>query len=67
MKCNVGGSDRTFRFGLGAALLGVGSFVEMSASLRIASFVGAAIALGTAAARYCPANSLVGLDTCKAI
>jgi len=65
MKCNVGGSDRTFRFGLGAALFGVGSFVEMSASLRIASFVGAAIALGTAAARYCPANSLVGLDTCK--
>jgi len=65
MKCNVGGADRTFRFGLGAALAGVGSFVEMGAGLRIASFVAAAIAIGTAAVRYCPANSLLGLDTCR--
>ena len=65
MKCNVGGADRTFRFGLGAALAGVGSFAEMGPGLRIASFVGAAIALGTAAARYCPANSVLGLDTCR--
>ena len=65
MKCNVGGADRTFRFGLGAALAGIGSFAEMSAGLRIASFIGAAIALGTAAGRYCPANSAFGLDTCR--
>ncbi len=65
MKCNVGGADRTFRFGFGAALVGVGSFVEMSARLRIASFVAGAIAIGTAAARYCPANSLLGVDTCR--
>ncbi len=64
MKCNVGGADRTFRFGLGAALVGAGSFLEMRAGLRIASFVAAAIAIGTAAVRYCPANSMVGLDTC---
>ena len=67
MKCNVGGVDRTFRFGLGAALVGAGSFVEMSAGLRIASFVAAAIAIGTAAVRYCPANSVLGLDTCRKV
>lgn len=65
MKCNVGGADRTFRFGLGAALVGVGSLVEMSAGLRIASFAAGAIAIGTAAVRYCPASSLLGVDTCR--
>ena len=37
MKCNVGGADRTLRFALGAALIGVGLFVEMSEGLRIAT------------------------------
>lgn len=65
MKCNVGGADRTFRFAVGAALIGVGLFVEMSQGLRIAAFVVAAIAIGTATVRYCPANSLLGVDTCR--
>lgn len=65
MKCNVGGADRTFRFVLGAALVGVGLFVEMSEGLRIAAFVVAAIAIGTAAIRYCPANAVFGIDTCR--
>ena len=64
MTCNVGGADRTVRFGLGAALVALGSLVEMRAGLQIASFVAGAIAIGTAAMRYCPANSLLGLDTC---
>lgn len=64
MKCNVGGADRTFRFGLGAALAGVGLFVGMSEVLRIGAFVVAAIAIGTAAVRYCPANAVFGIDTC---
>jgi hypothetical protein len=65
MKCNVGGADRTFRFVLGAALVGIGTFVDMSNSLRIAAFTVAAIAIGTAAIRYCPANSVFGIDTCR--
>jgi hypothetical protein len=65
MKCNVGGADRTSRFVLGAALGSVGLFAEMSEKLRIGSFLVAAIAIGTAAVRYCPANSLLGVDTCR--
>lgn len=65
MKCNVGGADRTFRFVLGAALVGVGLFVEMSEGLRIGAFVVAAIAIGTAAVRYCPANAVLGVNTCR--
>lgn len=65
MKCNVGGADRTLRFVLGAALVGVGLFVEMSQGLRIGTFVVAAIALGTATIRYCPANSLFGVNSCR--
>jgi len=65
MKCNVGGADRTFRFVLGAALIGVGLFVEMSEGLGIAAFVAAAIALITATVRYCPANAVLGIDSCR--
>jgi hypothetical protein len=39
----------------------------MGAGLRIASFVAAAIAIGTATVRYCPANSVLGLDTCRKV
>lgn len=67
MKCNVGGADRTFRFVLGAALVGAGLFVDMSDGLRIVAFVIAAIAVGTATIRYCPANSLLGIDTCSKV
>ena len=65
MKCNVGGADRTFRFVLGAALIGVGLFVEMSEGLRIAAFVAAGIAIITATVRYCPANAALGIDSCR--
>lgn len=65
MKCNVGGADRTFRFVLGAALIGVGLFVEIGEGLRIAAFVVAAIALITATVRYCPANAVLGIDSCR--
>ncbi len=67
MKCNVGGADRTFRFVLGAALIGVGLFVEISEGLRIAAFVVAAIALITATVRYCPANAVLGIDSCRKV
>lgn len=64
MKCNVGGADRTMRFLSGAALVGAGLFVEMEKEIRIAAFLGGAIALITAALRYCPANAMIGVNTC---
>lgn len=64
MKCNVGGADRAFRFVIGAALVAVGLLVPMSEGLRIAAFVVAAIALITAVIRFCPANAILGIDTC---
>lgn len=65
MQCNVGGADRAVRLGFGAALLGAGSFAEMSARVRLASFLAGAIAVGTASIRYCPASALLGVNTCR--
>jgi membrane protein implicated in regulation of membrane protease activity len=65
MKCNVGGIDRTGRIVLGIALLLVGLLVPtLSMVLRILVFVVAAVALVTAAVRYCPANALLGINSC---
>ena len=65
MKCNVGGADRTFRFVLAAVLVAVALLVEMSDALRISAFVVAAIALGTAVIRFCPASAVLGINTCR--
>jgi len=66
MKCNVGGMDRAGRIVLGIALLLVGLLVPtLDATLRIVLYVIAAIALVTAIVGYCPANALLGLDSCK--
>ncbi len=53
------------RFLSGAALVGVGLFVEMEKEIRIAAFLGGAIALITATVRYCPANAMIGVNTCQ--
>ncbi len=65
MKCNVGGMDRTARIVLGVVLLLVGFFAPLNAAWQIVVFVIAAIALLTAIVGYCPANSILGINTCK--
>lgn len=65
MKCNVGGIDRTGRIVLGVALLVVGLAAPIEMTWRIVSLVIAAIALVTAIVRFCPANWLLGLNSCK--
>ncbi len=65
MKCNVGGMDRTARIVLGVVLLAVGFFAPLSAAWQIVVFVIAAIALLTAIVGFCPANAIVGINTCK--
>jgi disulfide bond formation protein DsbB len=64
MKCNVGGMDMATRLVGGVILLIVGFFVPMSAALQTVVFVVAAIALVTGIVHYCPANALLGLNTC---
>ena len=64
MKCNVGGMDMAARIVGGVILLGIGFIVPMNAALQVAVFVVAAIALVTGIVHYCPANALLGLNTC---
>lgn len=65
MVRNVGGADRAVRFTSGAVLLGSGLLLASDAKWRAAMLAGSAVALGTAAAGYCPANALLGIDTAQ--
>lgn len=65
MKCNVGGIDRTGRIVIGVVLLVVGLAAPIEMTWRIVALVIAAIALVTATVRFCPANALLGLNSCK--
>lgn len=65
---NVGSLDRTLRFALGAVLVAAPFLLaEAFAPLgawRFAVVAAGVVMLGTAAFRFCPAYSLLGLRTC---
>ena len=65
MKCNVGGIDRTGRIVLGVALGVVGLAAPIGMTWMIVVLVVAAIALVTATVRFCPANAILGINTCE--
>lgn len=65
MKCNVGGIDRTVRIVLGVVLLIVGLAAPVELIWRIVALVVAGIALVTAAVRFCPANAVMGINSCE--
>lgn len=65
MKCNVGGMDRTARIVVGVVLLLVGFFAPLNVVWQTVVFVIAAIALVTAVIGFCPANAVIGINTCK--
>jgi type IV secretory pathway TrbD component len=65
MKCNVGGADKILRIIIGGAALAAAIFLFAAPLWKIAAFVVAAIAIGTALISYCPLNALIGLNTCK--
>jgi hypothetical protein len=65
MKPNVGGMDLKVRIVLGIGLLLAGLIAPISAVWQIVALVVAAIALVTAVVRFCPANYLMGVNTCK--
>jgi hypothetical protein len=64
MQCNVGGVDRTGRIVIGIVLLLLGLLAPMSVGWKVLVFVLAAVALITATIRFCPANYLLGINTC---
>ena len=65
MKPNVGGMDRIGRIVIGVVLLIIGLAAPISAVWQIVALVVAAVALVTAVVRFCPANALLGINTCK--
>ena len=65
MKCNVGGMDRTGRIVLGVVLLIVGLAAPVELIWRIVALVVAGIALVTAVVRFCPANAILGINSCE--
>ena len=65
MKCNVGGIDRTGRIAIGIVLLLVGLAAPLDMIWRIVVLIVAAIALLTGTVRFCPANAILGINTCE--
>jgi len=64
MNCNVGGIDRTVRIVAGIALLLVGLLVPMQTLWQAVVLLIAAVALITAFVHFCPANAMLGINTC---
>lgn len=62
--CNVGGTDRATRIGIGTALLSTGLFAPIGKPLKVISGVLGAVGLVTGLTRYCPMSQALGRDTC---
>jgi hypothetical protein len=63
MTCNVGGIERGIRIVVGGALIAAGALAGLSEGLTIAAYVVGAVALVTGAVGYCPAWTLLGINT----
>lgn len=66
MACNVGGIERPIRMGLGLAFIALGALADLPAAGMWTSYAVGAIALITGAVGFCPAWSLLGINTCPA-
>jgi uncharacterized membrane protein HdeD (DUF308 family) len=64
MTCNVGGIERPIRIVVGVILLAVGAFAGFPPVGTGVAMVVGTIALVTGAIGYCPAWSLLGVNTC---
>jgi Inner membrane protein YgaP-like, transmembrane domain len=64
MTCNVGGVERPIRIVVGIALLGIGAFAVLPPVGTGIVLVLGTIALVTGAIGFCPAWSLLGINTC---
>jgi hypothetical protein len=64
MTCNVGGVERPIRIVVGIALLGIGAFAGLPPVGNGIVLVLGTIALVTGATGFCPAWTLLGINTC---
>ncbi|MDD2701727.1 MAG: DUF2892 domain-containing protein [Sideroxydans sp.] len=65
MNCNVGGIDRTLRIVVGIVLLLIGLLTPVGPVWQAVALIIAAVALITAFVRFCPANAMLGINTCS--
>ena len=65
MACNVGGIERPIRIVLGILLIGMGVFGGLTGAAMGAVLAVGAIALVTGVIGFCPAWTLVGINTCS--
>ena len=63
MTCNVGGVERPIRIVLGIALLGIGAFAGLPPMGTGVALVVGTIMLVTGAIGFCPAWTLLGINT----
>lgn len=64
MTCNVGGIERSIRIVLGILLIGIGAFAGLP-PVGVGIMLGlGTIALVTGAIGFCPAWSVLGINTC---
>lgn len=66
MTCNVGGTERGIRIVVGMALIAAGALAGLPEAGMYAVYVFGAVALVTGAIGYCPAWTLLGINTCPA-
>ena len=64
MTCNVGGLERTVRIFLGIALVAIATIGALPTGMMIVLYVIGAVALVTGAVGFCPAWTLLGINTC---
>ena len=63
MKANVGTIDRAIRLVAGLVLLGCGLFANLASPWNYVAMGIGALMILTAAFRFCPAYTVIGLDT----
>jgi len=64
MACNVGGIERPIRIVLGILLIGIGVFGGLTGAVMGLVLAVGAIALVTGIIGFCPAWTLLGINTC---
>lgn len=64
MMRNVGGTERGIRVVIGVALIATGALAGLPEAGMYAAYVVGAVALVTGAIGYCPAWTLLGINTC---
>jgi hypothetical protein len=66
MTRNVGAMERGVRLLVGIVLLGVAFFHAVNGTAAVVAYVVGTVAVVTGLVQYCPAWSILGINTCHA-